>query len=124
MRKSLFLLPLLSVSIAGLVACSEKGDVAGGPGSITTNGLALVDGQPAFYATVALRKVDYKEPTAGEVNVLVTADTYADEQGNFKIDIPADGQYRLTVTHDGVALIVDVASRFPSEVISLYSKTT
>ncbi len=103
MRKSLFLLPLLSLSIAGLVACSEKEDVAGGPGSITTNGLALVDGQPAFYATVALRKVDFKEPTAGEVSTLVTADTYADEQGNFKVDIPADGEYRLTVTHDGVA---------------------
>lgn len=103
MRKSLFLMPLLSLTLAGLVSCSNNEEVAGGPGSITTNGLALVDGQPAFYATVALRKVDYKEPTAGEVNVLVTADTYADEQGNFKVDIPADGQYRLTVTHDGVA---------------------
>ena len=103
MRRSLFLVPLLSLTVAGLVSCSNNEEVAGGPGSITTNGLALVDGQPAFYATVALRKVDYKEPTAGEVNVLVTADTYADEQGNFKVDIPADGQYRLTVTHDGVA---------------------
>ena len=103
MRKSLFLLPLLSLSIAGLVACSEKEDVAGGPGSITTNGIALVDGQPAYYARVALRKVDFKEPSAVEVNSLVMADTYADELGNFKVDIPADGEYRLTVTHDGVA---------------------
>lgn len=104
MRKSLFLLPLLSLSLAGLVACSNnKDDVAGGPGSITTNGLALIDGQPASYATVALRKVDYKEKSAGEVNALVIADSYADEKGNFKVEIPADGKYRLTVAHDGVA---------------------
>ena len=104
MRKSLFLLPLFSLSIAGLVACSNnKDDVAGGPGSITTNGLALIDGQPASYATVALRKVDYKEKSAGEVNALVIADSYADEKGNFKVEIPADGKYRLTVAHDGVA---------------------
>ena len=104
MRKSLFLLPLISLSIAGLVACSNnKDDVAGGPGSITTNGLALIDGQPASYATVALRKVDYKEKSAGEVNALVIADSYADEKGNFKVEIPADGKYRLTVAHDGVA---------------------
>ncbi|MBR4398601.1 MAG: hypothetical protein IKT05_05385 [Fibrobacter sp.] len=104
MRKSLFLLPLLSLTVAGLVACSNnKEDVAGGPGSITTNGLALIDGQPASYATVALRKVDYKEKSAGEVNALVIADSYADEKGNFKVEIPADGKYRLTVAHDGVA---------------------
>ena len=103
MRKSLFLLPLLSLTAAGLVACSNKEDVAGGPGSITTNGIALVDGQPASYATVALRKVDFKEKSAAEVNALVNADTYADEKGNFKVDIPADGKYRLTVAHDGVA---------------------
>ena len=103
MRKSLFLLPLLSLSIAGLVACSNKEELSGGPGSITTNGLALIDGQPASYATVALRKVDYKEKSAGEVNALVIADSYADEKGNFKVEIPADGKYRLTVAHDGVA---------------------
>ena len=102
MRKSLFLLPLLSLTVAGLVACSHE-EVAGGPGSITTNGLALVDGKPASYATVALRKVDYQESAAIEVNALVVADAYADEKGNFKVDIPADGKYRLTVAHDGVA---------------------
>ena len=55
-----FLLPLFSLSVAGLVACSNNNDVAGGPGSITTNGIAMVDGKPAPYATVALRKVDYR----------------------------------------------------------------
>ena len=103
MRKSLFLLPLFSLTVAGLVACSNNENVAGGPGSITTNGIALVDGQPASYASVALRKVGSKAEKPVEENALVTADTYADEKGNFKVDIPADGKYRLTVAHDGVA---------------------
>ena len=84
MRKSLFLLPLLSLSMAGLVACSSNDDVAGGPGSITTNGIALVDGKPASYATVALRRVDFRAEQPVEENALVVADSYADEKGNFK----------------------------------------
>jgi hypothetical protein len=103
MRKSLFLLPLLSLSMAGLVACSSNDDVAGGPGSITTNGIALVDGKPASYATVALRRVDFRAEQPVEENALVVADSYADEKGNFKVEIPAGGKYRLTVLHDGVA---------------------
>ena len=103
MRKSLFLMPLLSLTLAGLVSCSNNEEVAGGPGSITTNGLALVDGKPASYATVALRKVDFKAEHAVEENALVVADSYADENGNFKVEIPAEGKYRLTVLHDGVA---------------------
>ena len=103
MRKSLALLPLLSLAVAGLVACNNSNDVAGGPGSITTNGIALVDGKPASYATVALRKVDFRAEQPVEENALVVADSYADEKGNFKVEIPAEGKYRLTVLHDGVA---------------------
>ena len=103
MRKSLFLMPLLSLTLAGLVSCSNNEEVAGGPGSITTNGLALVDGKPASYATVALRRVDFRAERAVEENALVVADSYADENGNFKVEIPAEGKYRLTVLHDGVA---------------------
>ena len=103
MRKSLALLPLLSLAVAGLVACNNSNDVAGGPGSITTNGIALVDGKPASYATVALRKVDFRAELPVEENALVVADSYADEKGNFKVEIPAEGKYRLTVLHDGVA---------------------
>ena len=103
MRKSLFLMPLLSLTLAGLVSCSSNEEVAGGPGSITTNGLALVDGKPASYATVALRRVDFRAEHAVEENALVVADSYADENGNFKVEIPAEGKYRLTVLHDGVA---------------------
>ena len=103
MRKSLALLPLLSLAVAGLVACNNSNDVAGGPGSITTNGIALVDGRPASYATVALRKVDFRAEQPVEEIALVVADSYADEKGNFKVEIPAGGKYRLTVLHDGVA---------------------
>lgn len=103
MRKSLALLPLLSLALAGLVACNNSNDVAGGPGSITTNGIALVDGKPASYATVALRKVDFRAEQPVEEIALVVADSYADEKGNFKVEIPAGGKYRLTVLHDGVA---------------------
>ena len=103
MRKSLALLPLLSLAVAGLVACNNSNDVAGGPGSITTNGIALVDGKPASYATVALRKVDFRAEQPVEEIALVVADSYADEKGNFKVEIPAGGKYRLTVLHDGVA---------------------
>ena len=100
MIRLLFLLPL----IVGLVACSNKADeVAGGPGSITTNGLALVDGKPAPYATVALRKVNFKAEQPVEENALVVADGYADANGFFDVKIPEDGKYRLTVLHDGVA---------------------
>lgn len=106
MRKSLFLLPLVSGLVFGLSACSNKAeseDIAGGPGSITTNGLALIDGQPASYATVALRKVDFRAERPVEENALVVADVYADKDGYFDVNIPADGDYRLTVLHDGVA---------------------
>ncbi|WP_407456823.1 hypothetical protein [Fibrobacter sp.] len=106
MRKSLFLLPLVSGLVFGLSACSNKAEsegIAGGPGSITTNGLALIDGQPASYATVALRKVDFRAERPVEENALVVADVYADKDGYFDVNIPADGEYRLTVLHDGVA---------------------
>lgn len=104
MRKSLFLLPLLSLTAAGLVACSNK-DVAGGPGSITTNGspVALVDGAAAPYAAVALRKVNFKASEAVEENALIVADEYADEKGHFDIKVPENGEFRLTVTHAGAA---------------------
>ena len=110
MRKSLFLLPLLPFAISGLVltlgACSNKGnDVAGGPGSITTNGspVAMIDGASASYASVALRRADFRAPEAAEENALVVADDYADETGHFNVKVPDDGEYRLTVTHAGVA---------------------
>jgi len=100
MKKLLLLVP---VALATWFCSSATDDIAKGPGSETTNGLALVDGKPASYASVALRKVDFKAAQAVEENALVVADAYADENGLFDVKVPADGKYRLTVVHDGVA---------------------
>ena len=56
MKKLLLLVP---VALATWFCSSATDDIAKGPGSETTNGLALVDGKPASYASVALRKVDF-----------------------------------------------------------------
>ena len=47
--------------------------------------------------------MDFKAAQAVEENALVVADAYADENGLFDVKVPADGKYRLTVVHDGVA---------------------
>ena len=97
---------LLLVMLALLCwSCSgpEGNGIAKGPGSETTNGLALVEGKPASYASVALRRVDFKAEKAVEENAIVVADVYADDEGRFDVDIPDNGKYRLTVVHDGVA---------------------
>ena len=100
MKKLLLLIP---VALAAWFCSSAPDGFTGGPGSETTNGLALVDGRPAPYASVALRKVDFRAEKAVEENAIVVADTYADGDGFFKVTIPNDGKYRLTVVHDGVA---------------------
>ena len=100
MKKLLLLIP---VALAAWFCSSAPEGFTGGPGSETTNGLALVDGRPAPYASVALRKVDFRAEKAVEENAIVVADTYADGDGFFKVKIPNDGKYRLTVVHDGVA---------------------
>ena len=100
MKKLLLLIP---VALAAWFCSSAPEGFTGGPGSETTNGLALVDGRPAPYASVALRKVDFRAEKAVEENAIVVADTYADGDGLFNIKIPNDGKYRLTVVHDGVA---------------------
>ena len=100
MKKLLLLIP---IALLGWSCSSAPDNYVKGPGSETTNGLALVEGKPASYASVALRKVDFKAENAVEENALVIADAYADAEGRFKVKIPADGDYRLTVVHDGVA---------------------
>ena len=104
MKKFLLLIPVaLATWFCSSAPDGFPGNLSGGPGSETTNGLALVDGRPAPYASVALRKVDYRADRAVEENALVVADQYADERGMFEMKIPAEGEYRLTVVHDGVA---------------------
>lgn len=118
MKKLLLLIPFALLGWS----CSSApdgypGELAGGPGSETTNGIvALVDGAPAAYATVALRKVDFRAAKATEENALVVSDTYADEQGRFSVKIPDGGDYRLTVVHDGVAFSKVVSRKdYPEE---------
>ncbi len=101
MKKLLLLMP---IALLGWFCSSAPDEYTKGPGSETTNGLALIDGKPASYASVALRKVDFRASEAAEENALVVADGYADEKGAFEVKIPAEGKYRLTVVHpDGVA---------------------
>lgn len=106
MKKFHFLLTL-AMGLVGmsLTGCSDKDDsVAGGPGSETTNGImAMVDGEAAPFAAVALRKVDHMADSAQMENSIVVADAYADGKGLFSINVPQDGDYRLTVFHKGAA---------------------
>lgn len=116
MRKLLFLLPLA----AAFVGCSESNNLAGGPGSITTNGRADIDGAPAPYARVSLRSVDHKAIPA-EVDSGIVADTYTNDKGEFKVKIPKDGSFRLTISYNGNAFthIVDAESSDLLENVSL-----
>lgn len=86
-------------------ACSNGNDVAGGPGSITTNGIvASAGGVPVPNARVSLRHVDYAASTADEELLIVgVADAMTDSVGRFNLDVPEEGEFRLTVAHDGIA---------------------
>lgn len=94
MIRSLF---LFAVALS-IFACS------GGPGSETTNGIfASSRSVCSPYATVALRKIDFRAQVAEPENALIHADTYADKNGHFEINILDDGAYRLTVMQNNYA---------------------
>ena len=79
-------------------------EVAGGPGSETTNGIvAMVNGNPASFAGVAMRKVDFTVDEFSPENALVQPDVYANENGNFVIEADTKDPFRLTVVHGGSA---------------------
>ena len=81
--------------------CSDE--VAGGPGSETTNGIAYVgDDVVASYASIAIRSVDRTASVDSATNALVNADFYADSLGRFSFEAP-EGEYRLTIVHGGSA---------------------
>lgn len=116
MKRLLFLLPL----VTAFIGCSET-SVAGGPGSITTNGRVDADGAPAPFARVSLRSLDHMAlETQGE-NDIVTKDTYTDAQGKFTLKIPKDGSFRLTISSNGRAFtkVVDASSKDSLEQVSL-----
>ncbi len=116
MRKFLFLLPLA----AAFVGCSDT-NVAGGPGSITTNGRVEKDGASVPFARISLRDVDHKVLPAGtEVDGIFT-DAYADDKGEFKLKIPKEGSFRLVVSYKGDAFtaVVDAESGNSLETVKL-----
>ncbi len=102
MMKKHFLLPMLLGTAGAFWACSPT-QSAGGPGSETTNGLAMIDGQGAAFARVAVRAVDHMAEDASAENSIVVADTYADSVGKFSIKVKEDGEYRLTIYRAGYA---------------------
>lgn len=101
MKRLALLLPVLFA----LCSCSSSNnDVAGGPGSETTNGIvALVDGSPASFAGVAMRKADFIVNEYAPENAMIQADAYADENGTFSLDVKDDETFRLTIVHNGAA---------------------
>lgn len=116
MKRLLFLLPLM----AAFIGCSET-NVAGGPGSITTNGRANVDGAPAPFARVSLRDVNHMALATQLEEDAVANDVFADDQGKFKISIPKEGSYRLTISSEGHAFtkVVDASSKESLESVDL-----
>lgn len=99
MKRLALLLPWLLL----VWGCSSS-EVAGGPGSETTNGIvAVVDGAPASFASVAVRKVDFTVREYTPENAMVQADEYADESGKFSLDFKAGESFRLTIVHGGAA---------------------
>lgn len=100
MKKLLFIIP------AALLcwSCTSEKSVAKGPGSETTNGIvALVNGSPAPYAGVALRKVNHVANDGGQENAIVQPDVVADSMGRFALDVGVDEKFRLTVTYENVS---------------------
>ena len=65
--------------------------------------LLLEDGTPATYATVALRKADARVEELAVCNTVVDSDMRADGHGQFSMEWPTTGNYRLTVVKDGSA---------------------
>ena len=100
MRKTFIFLPWVFL----LLSCGLF-ETAGGPGSETTNGVvAYVDGAPAAFAGVALRRVDQMASLAAQENSVIQPDFFADSNGRFVLDSAADDQkFRITVVSGGSA---------------------
>lgn len=101
MKKLFLLLPWVF-----LLLCCSSSETASGPGSETTNGIvAFVDGAPAAFAGVALRRVDQRVELAAQENSAIQPDFYADSNGRFTLDSVKNGsgEYRMTVVRNGSA---------------------
>lgn len=115
MMKKHFLLPM-ALGLAGVFWACSPTNSAGGPGSETTNGIAMVNGEVAPFARVAVRAVDHMADDASAENTIIVADTVADSVGHFFVKVKEDGDYRLTILHKGYAYSKVVAlEKDPSE---------
>lgn len=65
--------------------------------------VAVADGKPVPYASLAIRKSDARVDSLRVNNVVAEADVYADKNGVFAIDSLKEGNYRLTVIQSGSA---------------------
>jgi hypothetical protein len=65
--------------------------------------VAVADGKPVPFASLAIRKADARASSLQVNNVVAEADAYADKDGLFVIDSLKSGSYRLTVMQSGTA---------------------
>lgn len=65
--------------------------------------VVVADGEPVPFASVAVRKADFAKDSAVTLNAIIVADIRADAKGRFTLDSLEAGDYRLTVTGNGVA---------------------
>lgn len=65
--------------------------------------VAVADGKVVPFASLAIRKVDWRPDSLHVNNVVAEADAFADKNGMFAIDSLKSGNYRVTVTQSGLA---------------------
>ena len=65
--------------------------------------VAVADGKVVPFASLAIRKADWRPDSLRVNNTVVEADAFADKNGMFAIDSLKSGNYRVTVTQSGLA---------------------
>jgi hypothetical protein len=81
---------------------SSKADTVE-PAKLPQVSVLMKDGSSAAYATVALRTADARVSEYAVQNSMVNLDLRADENGQFDMEWPTKGDFRLTVMKDGNA---------------------
>lgn len=65
--------------------------------------VAVADGKVVPFASLAIRKADWRPDSLRVNNTVVEAEAFADKNGMFAIDSLKSGNYRVTVTQSGLA---------------------
>lgn len=99
---------LLLLSTLLCISCTNDGNLSGGPGSETTNGIVaqIFDskGNPAGNAGVALRQTNFVPEDTSVFKEAIAPDQYTDSLGFITIDSVIAGTYRITIEQDGEML--------------------